>query len=108
MEHLTKLVVYLTDIRHREAVYRTMGQYIKGIHPACTGLVVVAPSASRKVVLRATPPAVAVIPKHKRVSVSRIEGLRPSDKVSQRLIVTHVKRLAKVVNQVRLHQFADD
>ena len=42
MEHLTKLVVYLTDIRHREPVYRTMGEYIKGIHPACTGLVVVA------------------------------------------------------------------
>ena len=42
MEHLTKLVVYLTDIRHREAVYRTMGEYIRGIHPACTGLVVVA------------------------------------------------------------------
>ena len=42
MEHLTKLVVYLTDIRYREAVYRTMGEYIKGIHPACTGLVVVA------------------------------------------------------------------
>jgi len=42
MEHLAKLVVYLTDIRHREVVYRTMGEYIKGIHPACTGLVVVA------------------------------------------------------------------
>lgn len=42
MGHLTKLVVYLTDIRHREAVYRTMGEYIKGIHPVCTGLVVVA------------------------------------------------------------------
>ena len=42
MEHLAKLVVYLTDIRHREAVYQTMGEYIKGIHPACTGLVVVA------------------------------------------------------------------
>jgi len=42
MEHLAKLVIYLTDIRHREAVYRTMGEYIKGVHPACTGLVVVA------------------------------------------------------------------
>jgi len=42
MEHLAKLVVYLTDIRHREAVYQTMGEYIKGVHPACTGLVVVA------------------------------------------------------------------
>jgi enamine deaminase RidA (YjgF/YER057c/UK114 family) len=42
MEHLTKLVVYLTDVRHREAVYRTMGEYIRGVHPVCTGLVVVA------------------------------------------------------------------
>lgn len=42
MEHLVKLVVYLTDVRHREAVYRTMGEYIRGVHPVCTGLVVVA------------------------------------------------------------------
>ncbi|WP_135506173.1 RidA family protein [Roseovarius aestuariivivens] len=42
MDHVTKLVVYLTDVRHREAVYRTMGEYIKGVHPVCTGLVVVA------------------------------------------------------------------
>jgi enamine deaminase RidA (YjgF/YER057c/UK114 family) len=40
MEHLVKVVVYLTDIRHREAVYRTMGQYIEGVHPVSTGLVV--------------------------------------------------------------------
>lgn len=42
MGHLAKLVVYLVDIRHREAVYRVMGDYIKGVHPVCTGLVVVA------------------------------------------------------------------
>lgn len=42
MEHVTKLVVYLTDVRHREAVYRTMGEYIEGVFPVCTGLVVVA------------------------------------------------------------------
>ena len=42
MEHLCKVVVYLTDVRHREAVYRTMGEYIKGVHPASTGLVVTA------------------------------------------------------------------
>ena len=40
MTHVVKLVVYITDIRHREAVYRTMGEYIKGVHPVCTGLVV--------------------------------------------------------------------
>ncbi|NDV00974.1 RidA family protein [Pseudoroseicyclus tamaricis] len=42
MEHLCKLVVYLTDVRHREPVYRVMGEYIRGVHPVCTGLVVVA------------------------------------------------------------------
>jgi enamine deaminase RidA (YjgF/YER057c/UK114 family) len=42
MEHLVKLVVYLTDVRHREPVYRTMGTYIKGVHPVCTGVTVVA------------------------------------------------------------------
>ena len=29
MTHLVKVVVYVTDVRHREAVYRTMGEYIK-------------------------------------------------------------------------------
>ena len=42
MEHVCKLVVYLTDVRHREPVYRVMGEYIRGVHPVCTGLVVVA------------------------------------------------------------------
>jgi enamine deaminase RidA (YjgF/YER057c/UK114 family) len=42
MEHLVKIVVYITDVRNREAVYRTMGQYLKGVHPASTGLTVVA------------------------------------------------------------------
>jgi Putative translation initiation inhibitor, yjgF family len=37
MEHLVKIVVYITDIRHREAVYRTMGEYIKGVHPGFNG-----------------------------------------------------------------------
>ena len=40
MHHLVKLVVYITDVRYRETVYRTMGEYIKGVHPVCTGLVV--------------------------------------------------------------------
>ncbi|GGF64289.1 MULTISPECIES: RidA family protein [Mameliella] len=40
MGHVVKLVVYITDVRHREAIYRVMGEYIKGVHPVCTGLVV--------------------------------------------------------------------
>ncbi len=42
MAHVTKIVVYLVDVRHREAVYRTMGEYLRGVHPVSTGLVVVA------------------------------------------------------------------
>ena len=40
MSHLVKVVVYITDVRHREAVYRTMGEYIRGVYPVSTGLVV--------------------------------------------------------------------
>ncbi len=40
MEHVVKVVVYITDVRHREAVYRTMGEYLKGVHPVSTGIVV--------------------------------------------------------------------
>ena len=42
MKHLVKIVVYITDIKNREAVYRTIGQYTKGIYPVSTGLVVCA------------------------------------------------------------------
>ena len=42
IEHLVKVVVYITDVRHREAVYRTMGEYINGVFPVSTGLVVTA------------------------------------------------------------------
>jgi enamine deaminase RidA (YjgF/YER057c/UK114 family) len=40
MGHLVKIVVYITDVRHREAVYRTIGEYTKGVYPVSTGLVV--------------------------------------------------------------------
>ena len=40
MKHLVKLVVYITDIKNRESIYKIMGKYTKGIHPVCTGLVV--------------------------------------------------------------------
>ena len=42
MKHLVKIVVYITDIKNRESVYRTIGQYTKGIYPVSTGLVVCA------------------------------------------------------------------
>ena len=42
LDHIVKATVYLTDIRHREPVYRTIGRWLKGVHPVFTGLVVVA------------------------------------------------------------------
>ena len=40
MRHLVKIVVYITDIKNREAVYRAIGEFTKGIYPVSTGLVV--------------------------------------------------------------------
>ncbi|WGW11550.1 RidA family protein [Saxibacter everestensis] len=40
LEDIVKVVVYLTDIRYREPVYRTMGKWLKGVYPVSTGLVV--------------------------------------------------------------------
>lgn len=40
MEDIVKTVVYMTDIRYREPVYRAMGTWLKGVHPASTGIVV--------------------------------------------------------------------
>ncbi|HJY67300.1 MAG TPA: Rid family hydrolase [Streptosporangiaceae bacterium] len=40
VEHIVSCTVYLTDIRHREPVYRVLGQRLKGVYPVFTGLVV--------------------------------------------------------------------
>ena len=39
-EHICKVVIYITDPRYREAVYRTVGVHLKGVFPVSTGLVV--------------------------------------------------------------------
>ena len=40
LEDIVKVVVYLVDIRYREAVYRTMGRWLQGVYPVSTGIVV--------------------------------------------------------------------
>jgi enamine deaminase RidA (YjgF/YER057c/UK114 family) len=40
LEHIVSCTVYLTDIRHREVVYRVLGRRLKGVYPVFTGLVV--------------------------------------------------------------------
>src|ERR1700689_2892779 len=40
LEHICKVTIYLTDPRFREAVYRTIGRWLKGVYPVSTGIVV--------------------------------------------------------------------
>jgi enamine deaminase RidA (YjgF/YER057c/UK114 family) len=40
LEHLVTCTVYLTDIRHREPVYRVLGERLRGVYPVFTGVVV--------------------------------------------------------------------
>lgn len=42
LEDICKVTVYLTDVRYREAVYRVMGRWLKGVHAVSTGLTVTA------------------------------------------------------------------
>ena len=42
LDHICRIVVYLTDIRYRQDVYREMGTWLKGVFPCSTGLVVTA------------------------------------------------------------------
>ena len=42
LSHIVKVTVMLTDIRHREPVYRVMGRRLRGVHPVSTGIVVTA------------------------------------------------------------------
>jgi enamine deaminase RidA (YjgF/YER057c/UK114 family) len=39
-EHIVSCHIYLTDIRHREPVYRVMGERLRGVFYVSTGLVV--------------------------------------------------------------------
>jgi enamine deaminase RidA (YjgF/YER057c/UK114 family) len=40
LDHIVTCDVYLTDIRHREPVYRVLGERMRGVYPCFTGLVV--------------------------------------------------------------------
>ena len=42
LDDICKVTVYLTDIRYREPVYRVLGERLRGVFPAFTGVVVVA------------------------------------------------------------------
>lgn len=59
LEHVCKVTIYIVDPRYREAVYRVVGKWLKGVHPVSTGLVV---SALARPEWLVEVDAVAVIP----------------------------------------------
>jgi enamine deaminase RidA (YjgF/YER057c/UK114 family) len=40
LEDICKITIYITDRAYREAVYRVVGKWLKGVHPVSTGLIV--------------------------------------------------------------------
>ena len=40
LEHVCKVTIYLVDPRYREAVYRCVDKWLKGVYPVSTGIVV--------------------------------------------------------------------
>ena len=70
LDHIVKIVVYLTDVRYREAVYRAMGRWLKGVFPCSTGLVVEALARPEWMV---EIDATAVIPKGYRPKVRKVK-----------------------------------
>src|ERR1700744_28433 len=40
LEDICKIIIYITDPRYREAVYRKVGEHLRGVFPVSTGLVV--------------------------------------------------------------------
>jgi enamine deaminase RidA (YjgF/YER057c/UK114 family) len=40
LEHICRMVVYITDPRYREPAYGVIGKWLKGVHPVSTGIVV--------------------------------------------------------------------
>jgi enamine deaminase RidA (YjgF/YER057c/UK114 family) len=40
LEHICKITIYITDRAYREPVYRVIGQWLKGVYPVSTGLIV--------------------------------------------------------------------
>jgi enamine deaminase RidA (YjgF/YER057c/UK114 family) len=77
LDDIVKITVYLTDIRHREAVYRTMGRWLKGVHYVSTGLVV---SALARPEWLVEIDATAVIPAARRDEAARIRHVKAAER----------------------------
>jgi len=64
---ICKITIYLTDPRYREAVYRVVGKWLKGVYPVSTGLVIQALARPEWVV---EVDVIAVIPDRRLKSIA--------------------------------------
>lgn len=80
LDEITKITVYLTDIRFREPVYRVMGRRLKGVHYVSTGLVV---SALARPEWLVEIDATAVIPAARRVEAAGIRQAKAAGRGEQ-------------------------
>jgi enamine deaminase RidA (YjgF/YER057c/UK114 family) len=77
LDDIVKITVYLTDIRHRKAVYQAMGHWLKGVHYVSTGLVV---SALARPEWQVEIDAIAVIPAERRAEATRIRRSKAAER----------------------------
>jgi enamine deaminase RidA (YjgF/YER057c/UK114 family) len=59
LDQVCKITIYVIDPRYREAVYRVVGKWLKGVFPVSTGIVITAPARPEWLV---EIDAIAVIP----------------------------------------------
>jgi enamine deaminase RidA (YjgF/YER057c/UK114 family) len=69
LDEIVKVTVYLTDIRYREDVYRTMGRWLRGVHYVSTGLIV---DALARPEWQVEIDVTAVIPVERREEAARV------------------------------------
>jgi enamine deaminase RidA (YjgF/YER057c/UK114 family) len=90
---ICKIVIYLTDPRYREAVYRVVGKWLKGVYPVSTGLVVQALARPEWVV---EIDVFAVIPDSRLKSIPEPdEDLQWKDTADKRMPKSKAKRNKK-------------
>ena len=77
LDEVVKVTIYLTDIRFREAVYRVMGRWLKGVHYVSTGLVV---SALARPEWLVEIDATAVIPDSRRAEAAGIRHAKAAER----------------------------
>jgi enamine deaminase RidA (YjgF/YER057c/UK114 family) len=77
LDEITKITIYLTDIRFREPVYKVMGRWLKGVHYVSTGLVV---SALARPEWLVEIDATAVIPASRRAEAAGIRHANAAER----------------------------